>query len=523
MIDKPLLCMDWDTRTLRVVQSRIKRQNVTVDQALSIAIPSDVRVDDPESMGTFIAQALAKAGISTKRVVVDIPRELINYYALKLPTASVDDLAGMVAFQIPKELPFPVDQAVVDFTVPEASDGEPHDVMVAAVRKETLAARLQILEQAGLKPQRVGLRPNACQFAVNALLDPTPHDLVLFVDVGPETTEIDVILQGRLVFSRAADVAIPEILDTPLSDSTIAHLSETKGLSLVSPPDRGPSTLDRVVRELMIEVTRSIEAYRVASPGAVIEHAVIGGSCDIEEALADAVQKKYNITAQPYNPATCFGWDADRGAAAGAFAATLGLALSYAGDPTRVFDFLSPKKSVSRAQRQIKKAPMAAAAALVFLAAGVAFYVKAVKPEYEARDLLRAEIEELEEDLDRQAEFKNLVEVMQEYEEQQIVWLDELRDVVTVLPVQKQFALTSLNFSQKEHRIKAPFRATGAAVGSDTVDALEGFRPSGSDQQQFTASLGMSSVKPKEDYKHSGSLEISIVDRRWADEKKKRR
>ena len=98
-----------------------------------------------------------------------------------------------------------------DFIMPtEQGPDETNDVLVAAVRNEKLDFYREVAKRAGLKLLRVGLRPAANRCAVNKFLAATPQKRVLFVDVGPTTTEIDVFLDGNLVFSRAADVAIPD-------------------------------------------------------------------------------------------------------------------------------------------------------------------------------------------------------------------------------------------------------------------------------------------------------------------------
>ncbi|MCH7526907.1 MAG: pilus assembly protein PilM, partial [Planctomycetes bacterium] len=297
MIERPILSIDWDVRTLRMVHAFVRKSSVRIDQVLSVAIPDDVDVNDAQSLGTLIRSALHKAGIGTKRALVDIPRHQANLYPLKLPRAGLEDLVQMVALQIPKELPFAVDQAAIDFAAPPETGAESCDVLVAAVLKDTLAFYRRVFEHAGLKLERVGLRPHASHVAVNALLEATPHRHVLFVDVGPTATEIDVLRDKRLVFSRAANVDVPAESDsvslhvkprketeTPESDEA----DDTAALKLnLSGGGSDSLGTDAVMAELLIEITRSIEAYRVTEAGAEMDHAVVGGSCDIEELLAD--------------------------------------------------------------------------------------------------------------------------------------------------------------------------------------------------------------------------------------------
>ena len=89
---------------------------------------------------------------------------------------------------------------------------------------------------------------------------------------------------------------------------------------------------------------------------------------------------------------------------------------------------------------------------------------------------------------------------------------------MSVLPDQKQFVLTGLSMSQKDKNIKMQFSAKGPTVGNETLEALQAFRLSGSDRQQFKAVQGPTRVKAAQSYKHTGSLEITIVDREFSEE-----
>ncbi len=530
IVDKSLISVDWDARTLRIVQARAKGKRVTVDQVLAVPIPADVRVDEIESMGAFLGQALSKAGIKTKTAVVDIPRERVNFHTLNLPRVSIDDTAGMVAFQVPKELHFPIDQAAVDFTIPPELDdeSETHDVLVAAVRHEEVDFYKQVFKTAGLKLVRVGLRPNANQFAVNELLKNNPHKHVLFVDVGPLTTEIDILCDGHLVFSRAADVELPAELvvpEAPTATSTPeADLGagEDEGLSLIVTSEPEATTLERAKKALMIEVTRSIEAYKVGNPAAVLDHAVIGGSSEIEEALAEAIERQYHITAQPYNPAKCFGWNADQGAAAGAFAAALGLVLAQTQDSSLRFNFLDPKRPISVAERRVKSAPLAAAVVALFLIAGGVVYVQMIKPQHDRRAELEVAISEVEDELDSQKDFIELVKTLRDYEAHRIVWIDTLYDLAGTLPDQQKFVLSRIGLSQKSRSIKLPFRAREMNVGHGAARALEAFHPADRKEPVFAAKLGGTSTKERDDYSYIGTLTVNVADVQDRDDGKRK-
>ncbi len=167
---KQLLAIDWDSRTLRVVHALLAKREVKIDRLLSVAIPSGVDPSDPSQMGSHIRRVLDQESIYTKHAVVDIPRDQAILKTLQLPVQDQDALPGMVEIQVAKELPFPVDQAVIDYAVAgggsEAStESTVADVQVAVVRQEVLSQYASTFQAAGLKLERIGLRPFANRVA----------------------------------------------------------------------------------------------------------------------------------------------------------------------------------------------------------------------------------------------------------------------------------------------------------------------------------------------------------------------
>ena len=212
-VDRQVVSIDWDVRTLRIVHFVVRSKGgVGIRKVLSVAIPPDLRAGDPSAVGQLIRQVLDRERIGAGRMVVDVPRDQAVLNTLKLPAVPDDDLPAMVEFQVSKELPFPLTVAAVDFAVESGDDGSGfREVLVAAVRKEVVEFYAQVAGSAGLKLERVGLRPYANRESINELLGDTRRERVLFVDVGPVLSEIDVLRGGRLAFSRAASVAVPKI------------------------------------------------------------------------------------------------------------------------------------------------------------------------------------------------------------------------------------------------------------------------------------------------------------------------
>jgi Tfp pilus assembly PilM family ATPase len=103
---KMMLAVDWDAKRLRVVHAGLRKGKVRVERMLSVDIPPEVDMSEPESAGKLLREVLAKLKIRTKRVILDVPRDQALLTTLNLPAASPDDMPALVEFQIAKELPF---------------------------------------------------------------------------------------------------------------------------------------------------------------------------------------------------------------------------------------------------------------------------------------------------------------------------------------------------------------------------------------------------------------------------------
>jgi type IV pilus assembly protein PilM len=471
-------------------------------------------------MGALLRRALDQEGIHTTHAIVDVPREQAILNTLSLPCRNPEDLPGMVSIQIAKHLPFAVGDAEIDFAVaPHEPDAAAAEVLVAAVRHEILQQYQAIFEKSGLKLVRVGLRPFANRVAACELLKHAVPEHVLFVDVRPTLTEINVLRRSFLAFSRAASVQIPEKWDDrprlsivredePL-DLLVASGDARKEDVTVEPV---PTRIEDVVASLVVEVTRSIEAYRVNAPGAKMDHAVIGGDLGVEEALAEALQQKLGITAELYNPARCFQWEPDEGASASAFAATLGLVLGHAVDEALQFDFLHPKKAVSAAERRLKKAPLAAAAVIMLIVGGVATVAAVTKPDRDRLAAIERKIADLKGKQKEHEKFLSLVAEARAFDADQHIWVDVLYDVVTNLPPQEEMLITQVDLNQKEGRVLLKTRAKQRDTATDTVRRLNDFRRDNRTKPRFRAGIRGQTEKPGETYPIVQELTIVILD-----------
>jgi type IV pilus assembly protein PilM len=401
-----------------------------------------------------VREAIRQAKIGARRVLLNIPRDQVVLNTLNVPASQPEELPPIVQFQIVKELPFAVEQATIDFAVCGRFDPkEPSTILVAAVRNEQLDFYRKVAHEAGLTVERVGLRPHANLIALLTKAPELEKKTLLVVDVGPQMTEIDIIRDGALAFSRAASFALPEL--TGLSGGRLPD----SGIEAVLPESPEPDETSRqAVSDLMVEVVRSFEAYRATEPGVSVDQIVVCGSTGLEPQLVESLAARFAAQAGLYTPDRALSVTPQRAKELRGFSAALGLALGHGGKGLSHFDFLSPKKPVSKRTMRLKKAPVAALTAVLFIATGVSVHYKWIKPLKDACEPLAAEINAKKKDEAAIREFKKQVEALEAWQKSEQYWPEMLVALTEVFLPERQAFITRLDFETRRPRKKSILR-----------------------------------------------------------------
>ena len=421
---RKVLCLDWDKRSLRIVAARVGSGRMVLDGAHSHWLPDALDSDDPQAMGDFIQQMLRRHRLRSKLVLVDVPRERAVINHLALPPTPANEVTAAVRFQAMRELPFPLESAAADYVVTKRDEqGLIIEVLLAAVTIETLDRVRATCQAAGLTPARIGLRPYANLVSVQNLAD-FKEGRVLFVDVGPGATEIDVFRGDELVFSRSANVNVPQ----PVSDAAAREDSRVISLAEVADLDASDGAVEAAVDELLVEVTRTIQAYRATEAEAVIDRVVVAGGTGIEPQFADVLHQRMRYPVDLYDPTSRLREDPSEAGKLRSFSAALGLAWGLSREGLLALDFLNPKRPVSSREtlrRRLRAGVIAAAVVLAATAGGLGKWYWDLSAQ---RDELVKDNNKRRDELNKLIEVRQQIDRAQEWE-LEAVWPDELLTV----------------------------------------------------------------------------------------------
>ncbi len=215
-----LLALEWSTTEARIAVASMRGERCKFEEAFSLPLAAaESGGEQPAAtIAEQIAAALAERGLHRVETLVAVGRENIELRQLTLPPAPDDELPDMVRMLALRELnaleeDWPLDFLPVDRTLDQSTR-----VLAAAIDPALVAQIQETCQQAGLKPQRIVLRPCAAASLLNRVQPERSSQLRLLVDLLLDEADLIVVVDGKVTFLRT--VRLP---GDPLTDSGAAH------------------------------------------------------------------------------------------------------------------------------------------------------------------------------------------------------------------------------------------------------------------------------------------------------------
>lgn len=234
---------------------------------------------DPSLQGEARLSALAAAAKSAGKALglkpgttvhAAVPRALAIVKSLTLPDVPAAEVEPLLRFQAAKVLPFPLGELALAWAeLGPAPHGGGQRYSLGAVHEDTINELRSLIEAAGFRPGRLEVTSQASARALAPVVGPGE---VLLLDVGHATTDVLLIENGILSFSRSASVGAGsegalQRLAQEVVRSLVASRTEGGASERVGPPNRllvsgGGSAAAGLVAAVGASIRSSAEAIR---------------------------------------------------------------------------------------------------------------------------------------------------------------------------------------------------------------------------------------------------------------------
>jgi len=231
--------------------------------------------DWPKEGFLGLKEWIASQRLPIQRVVVSLPAHLISIRTLTLPFSDVRRIEKVVPYEIEALLPYPLEEAVIDYHAFESTVGK-SNILAAAAPVVLIKQYLDYLSQAGIDPEAVELDGMALMNLIrNSLPEPSGSDAVtkgdtVVLDIGASKTVVCILRGGQTTFVRTIlwggqDVTAALSAGFGISAEEAEEWKResdltSDGVSTINRKD-ATETIRRTVEPLLAELHRTIHVY----------------------------------------------------------------------------------------------------------------------------------------------------------------------------------------------------------------------------------------------------------------------
>jgi general secretion pathway protein L len=284
-----ILGLDLGSHAIKAVELRQTLRGVEVGQLRSVTV-HEAAADDAESpsLPQQLQRFAALYRLPAEYVVAALPGDRVTTRRLALPFRERRRLAQAVPFELEGQMPFALEDVMVDWDVVR-DEGSRAEVIALAAPRAEVGRQLETLREAGLEPRT--LEAEGLALANLAALFPQPGTK-LYVDMGHRKTTLTLCAGGKALAMRTIPIAGRALTQAVAQERRLVW-NEAEGVKC----DEGIQScaaahfvMDRLGREIM----RTLGGFESALAGQapLEELTLLGGSARLhgmDELLAERV------------------------------------------------------------------------------------------------------------------------------------------------------------------------------------------------------------------------------------------
>ncbi|MCU0915205.1 MAG: pilus assembly protein PilM [Planctomycetes bacterium] len=337
---------------LKMVQLAVRDDRLKVLAARKLPLELDPAGDAQEHRRVLVPalrRLLAEGQFHGHGVVSALPMGKVRITSLRLPEAEADEADRLLRREAATRFDLDPAHAIVHHLLAGSvrqGDEVKNEYILLAVDHETIAAHLQLLEEADLTPTAIDAPPCALfrTFERTMRRQEDRERTAIFIDVGYRYTTVVFGRSGEICFVKQIAVGMEQFNDQVAAALGIAAPeAESFRLRLQRDDAIDADTRRHIVDALHVtseqlagEISLCLRYYTVTFRGKRVERAVVAGGGAYEQILRDILRRHLSVEIEVAEPLRGFDCRSDQtGEEAGVGHADLALAvgLSLKGCP----------------------------------------------------------------------------------------------------------------------------------------------------------------------------------------------
>lgn len=308
-----LLGLDISSTTVKLLELSRTGDSYRVESYAVSSLPQDAVVEkaisDIDGVANSIRSVLAQSRSKLKLVAAAVAGSAVITKLVQMPEGlSEEEMETQLTLEADQYIPYPLEEVALDFEVQGPVPGRDGmvEVLLAACRRETIDARVEAIENAGLEPKVMDVEAYAMERAYGLIrenLGLEESAVVAIVDIGATMTTLSVLANGQTIYTREQLFGGKQLTDEimrryglPLEEAGLAK--KQGGL-----PDDYEDELLNPFRDAVVQqVTRSLQLFFSSSQYNDVDFIIMAGGVSYMDGLVELVQDRLGTPTAMANP-----------------------------------------------------------------------------------------------------------------------------------------------------------------------------------------------------------------------------
>ena len=289
-----------------VVIDHSKAEPEIVQVATSPLVPDAIvegEVMDPVLVAETVRSVVDSAGLKKKDVVAAVGGHDVIIKKISMDRMADADARGVIRWEAEQHVPFDMENVQLDFQILDPDGTTPQmSVLLVAAKRELIENRLSLLADAGLNPIVIDVDAFALHNAFEQNYPDMMKGLVALVNIGHETTNLNLLDDGVPVLVRDIPFGSRRLRETlqrerGMTADAAEQVIQGKGGAV----DLRSFVADRV-DELSVGIERAV-AFIVAQSGAAgVGRVFVSGGGARVPGMVEALGQRLSVPSQIANP-----------------------------------------------------------------------------------------------------------------------------------------------------------------------------------------------------------------------------
>jgi len=308
-----LLGVDISSTSVKILQLSAVGNSYKVENYVIRSLPAnsvvEKNISDIDAVGECIGAAVSILKPSVKDAAVAVAGSAVITKTIEMNAALTDsEMENQIVVEADQYIPYPLDEVSIDFERQKLSERNPElvEVLLAACRRENVDSRVSALEIGGLTAKVVDIEAYAIERAYTLLAERLGSDedqTVAIVDIGSMMTTLNVILQGKTIYTREqmfGGNALSEEVQRRFGLSAVEAETAMKRGGL--PEEYEDEILGPFKETVVQQVSQTLQFFFSSSHYNEVDHILLAGGVAAIEGLADLVQESLSTQVTVANP-----------------------------------------------------------------------------------------------------------------------------------------------------------------------------------------------------------------------------